>query len=549
LTGASFTFCSGLPSDAHCDTNPLVSELEPQLHPAAAFSETAERRLVWLLCALAAAHVFVFSSAFPFFNNVDERQHFDTVLKYAQGRFPHNLEMQSDETARYLDDYDSWEFLWTAQAFPGGHYPTPAWRQMTGKISAPRDSEPAQTGNANPHSSQEEWLQMVKTTKSWTNYESSQPPLYYSLAGLWWHLGEWCGATGLHLLYWLRFLNIVFVVALVWLGYRTAMLVFPENQFVRVGVPTLVAFMPQTAFYSITNDVLSPLCFGAAFLCLIRLWRAEIPGMKLGSATGLALATAFLTKISNLPLLAVSAAWMLLKCWRLSKSGKLRASSPALAALALAAGLPTVSWLVWCKLVYGDFTGSAAKIQILGWTHKPFADWWHHPIFSPQGLWLFVSENLASFWRGELVWHLKRLALPAVDAVYVITSICLLCVAMFAASPRFKLATTTQRQALLLGLGSFLATFAFLGFLSIIYDFHDCPYPSRGHPYFTSGRLMLGALIPFLLLFIFGLDCTMKRLSVPAKFSILTAIILFMLASEVAADWPVFSCPYNWFHL
>jgi hypothetical protein len=101
----------------------------------------------------------------------------------------------------------------------------------------------------------------------------------------------------------------------------------------------------------------------------------------------------------------------------------------------------------------------------------------------------------------------------------------------------------------LLGFGCCLATLAFLGFLSIIYDFHDCPYPSRGHPYFTSGRLMLGALIPFLLLFIFGLDCTMKRLGVTAKFSILTAIILFMLASEVAADWPVFSCPYNWFHL
>jgi hypothetical protein len=496
----------------------------------APFSGTRERNVIWLLCALAAVHVFVFSAAFPFFNNVDEYAHFDLVLKYSGGDIPRKLEAVSKETTRFIAIYDSPEYFWPSDKFfPAEQFPPP-WTQ------------PPQTAAPRLLLREAEWANAA-------NHEFSQAPLYYSLAGLWWHLGEWCGATGLHLLYWLRFLNVLFIAVLAWVGWSAAKLIFPENQFMRLGIPTLVAFMPQTAFYSITNDVLSPLCFGAAFLCLIRLWRAEIPGMKLGIATGLALAAAFLTKISNLPLLAVSAAWVLLKCWRLSKSGKLRASSPALAALALAAGLPAASWLVWCKLVYGDFTGSAAKIQILGWTHKPFADWWHHPIFTPQGLWLFVSENLASFWRGELVWHLKRLALPAVDAVYVITSICLLCVAMFAASSRFKLTTTTQRQALLLGLGIFLATFAFLGFLSIIYDFHDCPYPSRGHPYFTSGRLMLGALIPFLLLFIFGLDCTMKRLSGTAKFSILAVVILFMLASEIAADWPVFSCPYNWFHL
>jgi hypothetical protein len=350
-------------------------------------------------------------------------------------------------------------------------------------------------------------------------------------------------------LYWLRFLNILFIVVLVWLGYAAAQLVFPENHFVRLGVPAMLAFLPQSAFYSINNDVLSPLCFGAAFICLIHLWRAENPGIKLGITTGLALAAVFLTKISNLPLFVLGTAVVLLKVWRCLKSGNLPASRGAFAALALIAGLPVIAWLVWCKLVYGDFTGSAAKIQILGWTHKPFADWWHHPIFTPHGLWLFVSENLASFWRGELVWHLKRLALPAVDTVYVITSICLLGVALFTASPRFKLATAAQRQALLLAFGSFLATLAFLGFLSIIYDFHDCPYPSREHPYFTSGRLMLGALIPFLLLFSFGLDCALKRLGVTVKFSILAAIVLFMLASEIATDWPVFASQYNWFHL
>ena len=65
--------------------------------------------------------------------------------------------------------------------------------------------------------------------------------------------------------------------------------------------------MPPASFYSIQNDVLSPLCFGAAFICLVKLLRADAPGARLGTATGLALAATYLTKISNLALLGLAA--------------------------------------------------------------------------------------------------------------------------------------------------------------------------------------------------------------------------------------------------
>ncbi|HEY1490538.1 MAG TPA: hypothetical protein VGF90_05815, partial [Verrucomicrobiae bacterium] len=67
--------------------------------------------------------------------------------------------------------------------------------------------------------------------------------------------------------------------------------------------------------------------------------------------------------------------------------------------------------------------------------------------------------------------------------------------------------------------------------------------------YFTSGRLMLGALIPFLLLFVYGIDRALKKFSDAVKFFALAAMILFMLVSEIATDWPVFSSQYNWFHM
>jgi hypothetical protein len=122
-------------------------------------------------------------------------------------------------------------------------------------------------------------------------------------------------------------------------------------------------------------------------------------------------------------------------------------------------------------------------------------------------------------------------------------------IALLSLLPFTKSSSAPQRQALRLSFACLAATVAFLGFLSLIYDFQDCFYPSREHPYFTSGRLMLGALIPFLLLFVYGLNRALNRLGDAVKFSVLGGFILFMLATEIAVDWPVFPNPYNWFHM
>jgi len=497
-------------------------------NPPAPISASRERSLVWLLCLLAAIHVFVFSATFPFFNNVDEQIHFDLAVKYAQGHLPHSLDPISAEAVPYAVLYGSPEFVGIPANLPDGQFPPPPWRQPLDRVR--------QT--------------LADKTQAWNNvinHEASQPPLYYSLAGAWWRLGKGLGFHDRPLLYWLRFLNIFLVVALVWLGYLAARLVFPERNLLRVGVPSLLAFLPQSTFYSIQNDVLSPLCFGAAFICLVKWLRADAPGVRLGMLTGLALAATFLTKISNLPLLVVSGLVVLYKMVRLAKAEKLRAAGPALAALGLCAVPPMLAWLAWCKHSFGDFSGTAAKIQFLGWTQKPFGEWWHHPVFTPHGLWTFLSGLLATFWQGEFLWHRQPLASPVVDAIYALASIGLVVAAMFTLATR--VATASQRQALWFSLASVLAAVVFLGFLSILYDFHDCFYPSSAHPYFTSGRLMLGALIPFMLLFVFGLDCALGRWSHTAKFPVLVGIILFMLVAEVVIDWPVFPNAYNWFHL
>lgn len=496
--------------------------------------ETREQHIVWLLCLLAAIHVFVFSAAFPFFNNVDEKEHFDLVIKYSQGHIPSGLEPFSPATAKYVAICGSPEYLNLHYRvdLPGEQFPPPAWK------------EPLTEQN------RQRLLAKEAIWRGQTNQESTQSPLYYALAGLWWRLGQGLGFNAGNLLYWLHFQNVLVMVGLVWLGFVTARMVFPGDRFLQLGVPALLAFFPQTTFYSVQNDTLSPLCFGGAFICLLKFQRAAVPDVRLGMLTGLTLTATFLAKISNLPLLAMSAVVVLCKIWNLVKTGRWRASGPALVALAFCAGLPMLAWVSWCKYTLGDYSGTTAKIQMLGWTQKPFWEWWHHPLLTPHGLWVFVSLTLASFWRGEFMWHCQRMALPAVDTVYIIASMVFVGVATVALLPRFTAAPRLQRQALWLGLASFAAGMAFLGFLSVNYDFHDCLYPSRAFPYFTSGRLILGALIPFLLLFVYGLERALGWIKpVWPRWLVLGGFILFMLVSEIAIDWPAFFSPYNWFHM
>jgi hypothetical protein len=387
------------------------------------------------------------------------------------------------------------------------------------------------------------WKEKVK------NHEASQPPLYYAAAGLWWRLWEKLGLQDGALLYMARFLNVFVIGSLVWLGWLTARKIYPENNFIRLAVPALIACMPQSTFYAINNDIFSPLTFGAVFVLLLKCWEAERLPPRLALATGLALAATFLTKISNLPLLAVAGVFLAWKTVRLAQSGKLRASVPALAILAACAGLPMAAWMTWCKIIFGDFTGSVLKIQFLGWTNKPFAEWFHHPMFTPRGLWTFVSENLSTFWQGEILWQRRPLAIPGVNLFYVILTLVLLAIVLGALRRRSPGFTAAQRTAAWLAFACMAAMFAFFALLSVKYDFHDCFYPSREHPFFTSGRLMLGLLIPFLLLFASGLDQVLKKFTNATKFTVLAALLLFMLASEITIDWQIFPNEYNWFHL
>ena len=485
----------------------------------------------WVIgfCVFAALRVLSFSAAFPFFNNVDERRHFDLVIKYAEGHVPRGVELISPATLPYLSHYASPEFLSRPEDFEGGYF-GPMWK----------------------HPAQEVAPTIARIEEIWgrtANQESSQPPFYYLVSAAWFHLGQLIGVRDGNGLYWVRFLNVSFNAVLVWLGYVAAKLIFPDQIALRLGVPLLIAAVPQDAFYGINNDVLSPICFGVVFICLIKWFSHGEPSISLGIATGLSIAAAYLTKLSNLPLIVVAVAAILWWCIAEGRAGRLRRAMPALGALVFCAATPIVAWLFWMKTHFGDFTGATSKAQLLGWTTKTFSEWWSHPIFTPSGMWTFLSELLASFWRGEFMWHAQTIDYKGIDLFYTLSSLGLIFIAVISLlRVRRRNNSAVQRRVLWIAVACVIAAIVFLAFLSLQLDFGACINPSRERPYFFQGRLLLGALIPFAILYVYGLSCLLRHKPGFVLGSV-GAIAIIITISDLLANRIAFASAYNWFHM
>ena len=487
-----------------------------------------ERFLILLLCLAAALRVFIYSAAFPFFNNIDEDLHFDLITHYSHAEVPRRFDRLKDDTLNWIIPYASPEFLSSPEQFPGASFPAPLWKRSWSEI------EP----------------EIAVTRAAWSseiNFQSSQPPLYYALASEWWWIGKQIGLTGIQSLYWIRFLNALIVVMTVWLGYVTASMVALPRADLRIGVPLLLAFLPQNVFYAVNNDVLSPVCFGVLFLCVLQWLRTNAPSFLFGAFTGLAIAATCLTKMSNVPAVAVALGIVIARVVVIIRRAP-RAVLIALVAIVLCAAIPIGSWMLWTKSHFGDLTGSTGKIALLGWTRKPFGDWCRHPIFRPRGLWIFWSDLIASFWRGEVSWHGLPLHWHVADGFYAISTLVFVAAAIVGLRKRAGL-TTFQRQAIGSAILVFVAGIAFLGLLSIQFDFGNCINPSPAHPYFTSGRLLTGAVIPFAIVYVYGVACVCGRFTARLGIVVLGCVAVFMVASEIWVNRVVFVSQHNWFHL
>ena len=161
---------------------------------------------------------------------------------------------------------------------------------------------------------------------------------------------------------------------------------------------------------------------------------------------------------------------------------------------------------------------------------------------------MFWSSLSASFWRGEVSWHGRPLSWGPADGFFAISSLILVGSAIVGLQRRAGL-STFQQQAIGLAILIFVAGIVFLALLSIQFDFGNSIGPSRAHPYFTAGRLLSGALIPFALMYVYGIALLLRRASSAVlPVAIVAGVVTLVAASEIITNHVVFPSEHNWFH-
>lgn len=483
------------------------------------------------LALVVAVRVFLFSAAFPLFNNVDEESHFDLVSKYAHGELPRKgLERYSPEASATIALYRSTEFLAPPRGGPLDLSRTPRWRRTDPEV---RDEIENTRGR---------WQTRV-------NHETQSPPLYYAIAGAWFDLGKLFGIGGAWLVYWIRFLNVPICALTLILAHRFCARNLPSHSALRLGVPWLIAFLPQDVEYSINSDTLSaPLSLLAIHLLLAWISR-EKRSLGLALAVGATVAAACLTKSTNVVLVALVVGALLLVRWRPVQGWRPR-DGIELTVAACAASLPVLLWSARTMILSGEPTGSADKIAMLGWTAKPMSRILDHPILSPSGAWTFLSELIRTSWRGEFTWHGSRLASGFADAFYVGSTVLLAAAGVIVLLRGAKRPEPGERTTEILSVASLMVSVLLLAALSMAFDFGSSFYPSKASPYFISGRLLSGSLVPFLIVYVAGLELWLpSRGRLFWTWTILAAAAAIQVGSEWILTAEVFRSPFNAYHL
>jgi len=115
---------------------------------------------------------------------------------------------------------------------------------------------------------------------------------------------------------------------------------------------------------------------------------------------------------------------------------------------------------------------------------------------------------------------------------------------------RGRSARSDERVAQWLGSAMVLLSLLFLAGLSVAFDFGGCFYPSRAHPFLTSGRLALAALLPFVALYLSGLEVMLPgRRSAALRWVVLIGLVALMTVSEIGLSQGALHSAYNWFHM
>ncbi len=462
--------------------------------------------------------VLLLAAAFPYFHPIDEHQHVETIHRWSRGTLP------GPETSRLGDPVVDWALRFGTFEYLDPNPPPPYFARPGYRPGV------AWEGTAR------------RAFEAVVNQEAESPPGYYAPAALWYRVGELV-LSDQALLFWVRALNGFALLALVLLSHAWLRRRHPDDPLLYRGVPALMAFLPQDAFYGIGPDGACALLGGLAFMAAVG--AAEADGTRDGAGrdvrAGLLAAVAFLAKYTNLLYFGLLGLAYAARSHAHGAAAAARRAAAALGVAALAAG----AWIARNLAVLGDPFGTARKVEHLEWQARPWGELFSHPIFTPAGFATWWTETLVHFWRGEFRWLGEPMTWPALDTALWAVSSAALAAGTVSAWRAARRRDRLEPFAALAVAGGF----ATLAVLSTRFTFADWGNPTRMHPYFTEGRLILGVLLPFAVVFVRGVGTLSER--VPNGDRLAACALGSWLALVTAADFvlaaPAFASPWNLF--
>ena len=495
-----------------------------------AFLRANRKWIVVCCCCYATIRILIFAAAFPLFNPVDEHDHYETVYRYSRGYAPEATLPRADhEMARVSTLFGSPEYFHSQERMRESHRDVPIAALVSGL-------------------KEYHYRKVLAFWEGKADIEAQSPPVYYAVAGVWTRLGAALGAKDWVLAYWTRFLNAIVYGLFVFISFLFVEELYPTREFLCVGVPILLAVFPQDAFFAVNRDVLSPL-FGA--LAMLVLFRAVCDENGYGNLIGggVLVGLAFLTDVSNVVFFGLLAVALYSRCCSVRAHSDSKRELEAIVASAAVAMLFPILWMAHNVMVTGDLTAAWAKTGYLGWSLKSWPEIWLHPIFSANGFHYFFNVLTETFWRGEITWRGGPMRWDVEDGLYRISSI--LFVVVFAAKLFWSGSEgKLQRVHGYLSLCLILASYLFMAVISLPYDFHECVYPSREHPFFVSGRIIIGVLLPFAIVYLSGLECLLTPLRRYIHPLIPFAVFAFFVTvSELIVRRDIFHSAFNFFSL
>lgn len=361
---------------------------------------------------------------------------------------------------------------------------------------------------------------LVKTAGFYSKYYGPLPSLPFILGAIGIAVGKLIGSSQLYL--YARFMSVILGIATVYLSYGIAKLLFKRDYFMQLTVPITVLLIPQSTFiFAYANNdsfviFAMTLCFYLMAKCAFEQWTNK-NAIFLGISVGFVL----LSKYNAYIIVPLVGLLFIMSFWKNYKEGMKYLSLSVLSSIFVSGW-----WFIRNFLIYkGDILGvktsyltSGSSYQGMGWSIYKFlgdTPWIRQTFESTWATFDYMSIRLPQWYYNTI----KVILLASVVGIII-----------------FLIKTFLLRNNKNDNQGTLInddpKPFKIMGLiygLSIILAISLSIWNSYSNDFQPQGKYLFSILIPFVVIFIFGLKSLLISILPKQKYFVICLLIIFFI--------------------